>query len=59
MRHSPDQLRGIIAEFKKMGVKKCGATHCTGDRAIAAFKEAYGDDFMSMGVGRTIVISNQ
>ena len=47
----------IIEEFKELGVEKCGATHCTGERQIALFKEAYGDNFVPMGVGRVIRLS--
>jgi len=54
LRKSDDELKQIISEFKKLGVKKAGPTHCTGDRAIQMFKLAYGPDFMQMGVGRTL-----
>ncbi len=50
------ELRQIIRELRKLGVKKAGATHCTGDRAIQMFKQAYGPDFVQMGVGRTLKI---
>ena len=46
----------IISEFRKLGVKKAGPTHCTGDRAIQMFKQAYGPDFVQMGVGRRLKI---
>jgi 7,8-dihydropterin-6-yl-methyl-4-(beta-D-ribofuranosyl)aminobenzene 5'-phosphate synthase len=54
LNHSEDQVREIIQEFKALGVEKCGATHCTGERAIALFKEAYGENYVSMGVGKVI-----
>ena len=50
------ELEQIISEFKKLGVKKAGPTHCTGDRAIQMFKQAYGPDFVQLGVGRTLEI---
>ena len=53
---SDNELQQIIGEFRKLGVKKAGPTHCTGDRAIRMFKQAYGPDFVQMGVGRTIKI---
>jgi 7,8-dihydropterin-6-yl-methyl-4-(beta-D-ribofuranosyl)aminobenzene 5'-phosphate synthase len=56
MRKSDDELKQIISEFKKLGVKKVGPTHCTGDRAIQMFKQAYGPDFVQMGVGRRLKI---
>jgi len=57
LRHTDDQVKQIIQEFKNLGVKKCGATHCTGDKAIAMFKEAFGENYVQMGVGRRIEIS--
>ena len=56
LRHSEDQVDGIINEFRKAGVKFCGATHCTGENAIEMFSEAYGDNFVPMGSGKKIVI---
>ncbi len=47
----------LIKEMKDMGVRKCGATHCTGERAIALIKKAFGSDFVEMGVGRVITLS--
>jgi 7,8-dihydropterin-6-yl-methyl-4-(beta-D-ribofuranosyl)aminobenzene 5'-phosphate synthase len=55
--HSESEIKEIIQEFKKHGVKKCGGTHCTGDSAIGLFKNAYGDDYISMGVGKIIRLS--
>jgi len=57
MRHSDEKVKEIIQEFKKLGVKKCGATHCTGDRAIALFKEVFGENYVQMGVGKVINIA--
>jgi hypothetical protein len=48
----------LIKDMKGMGVKKCGATHCTGDRAIALIRQAFGSDFVEMGVGRVITLSS-
>ena len=57
LNHSDAQIKDIIQEFKALGVEKCGATHCTGGRAIALFKEAYGENYVSMGVGQVIRVS--
>ncbi len=51
-------LQEIIDQFKEMGVQKVGATHCTGDRAIEMFKQAYKKDFIPMGVGKVIHIKD-
>jgi 7,8-dihydropterin-6-yl-methyl-4-(beta-D-ribofuranosyl)aminobenzene 5'-phosphate synthase len=53
---SREQIDNIIKEIKELGVKKIGPTHCTGDTAIAMFKEAWGQNFVSMGVGKQLSI---
>lgn len=50
----PEEVRAIIAAMKAAGVVRCGATHCTGDPAIAQFRQAFGADYIPMGVGRII-----
>ena len=53
----PDaKVETIIQSFKEMGVEKCGATHCTGDRPIELFKKAFGDNYVPMGTGRVLEI---
>ena len=52
--HSSKQVDKIIEQFRALGVKKCGATHCTGDKAIEQFKTAYGVDYVKMGTGKII-----
>ena len=49
-----EQVREIIREFKELGVKKVGPTHCTGDQAIALFRQAWGDDYVESGCGAVI-----
>lgn len=56
MQHSPEQVQRIIQQFKEAGIKKCGATHCTGENAIEIFKKVYGDQFVGMGVGKVVKI---
>jgi 7,8-dihydropterin-6-yl-methyl-4-(beta-D-ribofuranosyl)aminobenzene 5'-phosphate synthase len=48
---SDSQIMSKIQQFKSLGVRKCGASHCTGDRAIELFKQEYGADFVPIGVG--------
>ena len=52
--HSEKAVKEIISQFRELGVKKCGATHCTGDKQIKLFKEAYGNDYIEMGTGRVL-----
>lgn len=51
---TPDVVETTIRELQSLGVKKAAPSHCTGEQAVASFKAAYGQDFMSMGVGQTI-----
>ena len=51
------RVREIIGRFREMGVKRVGATHCTGDEAIQMFRDEYGENFVEMGVGRKIIIA--
>ncbi|MBU1726425.1 MAG: MBL fold metallo-hydrolase [Candidatus Omnitrophica bacterium] len=46
----------IAEEFKKMGIKKCGPTHCSGEAAEGIFKEYYGEDFVSIKAGQEIEV---
>lgn len=52
MRHSESAVKEIIQEFRNLGVQKVSATHCTGDKAIELFREAYGNDYVAAGVGK-------
>lgn len=51
---TPAEMEAIIAGFKSLGIARCGATHCTGDAQIAAFKKAYGENYVALGTGRVI-----
>ena len=59
MQHSDQQVNDIIQSFRELGVKKCGATHCTGDRQIDLFKKAFSDDYVTIGTGRIIRITEE
>lgn len=54
---SDEEMEEIIAEMKSLGVARCGATHCTGDRQIRLIKEAFGENYFELGAGNTITIS--
>jgi len=57
LEHSDAAVAAIIKDFRRLGVQKCGATHCTGEKQIQLFKKDYGNDFISMGTGRIIIIT--
>jgi 7,8-dihydropterin-6-yl-methyl-4-(beta-D-ribofuranosyl)aminobenzene 5'-phosphate synthase len=53
----PDgDVRKIIDAFTELKVERCGATHCTGDRAIALFQAAFGERYQPIGTGRIIEV---
>jgi len=47
-------IRETIRMLKKIGVKKVAPSHCTGEKAITFFREAWGDNFLEGGVGAII-----
>jgi 7,8-dihydropterin-6-yl-methyl-4-(beta-D-ribofuranosyl)aminobenzene 5'-phosphate synthase len=53
-----DQVKNIINELKNENVKKVSPTHCTGDSAIALFKQEYGDNYVPAGVGNKIMVNS-
>jgi 7,8-dihydropterin-6-yl-methyl-4-(beta-D-ribofuranosyl)aminobenzene 5'-phosphate synthase len=55
---SDSEIQQIIAEFRRLGVRSVGPTHCTGDQAIAAFAAAYGAAFVKAGAGRVILVGS-
>jgi 7,8-dihydropterin-6-yl-methyl-4-(beta-D-ribofuranosyl)aminobenzene 5'-phosphate synthase len=52
--HTDQAVAGIVVRFQELGVEKVGATHCTGEKAIEAFRKAYGARFIEMGAGRVV-----
>ena len=51
------QVEAIVQELRNLGVRKCGATHCTGEGPIQWISQAYGSDFLPMGVGQVLRFS--
>jgi 7,8-dihydropterin-6-yl-methyl-4-(beta-D-ribofuranosyl)aminobenzene 5'-phosphate synthase len=50
-------VRTILGLFREMGVERAGPSHCTGDPAIALFREEYGEGYQPLGVGRVLRFS--
>ena len=46
----------IIVKFKELKIQKAGPSHCSGEKAIAMFKEDYENNFIEIKVGETINI---
>ncbi|MBL6946788.1 MAG: MBL fold metallo-hydrolase [Rhodospirillales bacterium] len=49
-------VAGVIREIQGLGVKKVGPTHCTGERQIEAFKDAWKSDFIDFRCGATVQV---
>jgi 7,8-dihydropterin-6-yl-methyl-4-(beta-D-ribofuranosyl)aminobenzene 5'-phosphate synthase len=56
MNASADFLRDVLASFDELGVERCGATHCTGDRQIAQIKAHFGARYVPLGTGRVVEV---
>ncbi|MCF7876330.1 MBL fold metallo-hydrolase [Candidatus Bipolaricaulota bacterium] len=54
---SSSGVKGIVKEFQQLGVQKVAPCHCTGDQARGVFKSSYGNDFISVGVGKVFTVS--
>jgi len=52
--YSDDEIMNVIKLFKRLGVRKVMACHCTGDRAKSLFIREFEDDCTFCGVGRTV-----
>lgn len=50
----PEAISRTLADFKALGVRYVGPTHCTGNAAIAAARQAFGDGFVEGGVGTVV-----
>jgi len=57
MEASADEVQAILGEFRRLGVRRVGATHCTGDQAVATMQAAYGENFQPLGAGRVLTFS--
>jgi 7,8-dihydropterin-6-yl-methyl-4-(beta-D-ribofuranosyl)aminobenzene 5'-phosphate synthase len=54
----PDsETRSIINDIIDLGIVKCGATHCTGEKQIEMFRKAFGENFVELGAGNTLIIN--
>jgi len=51
---SVDEVKAVIAELKRLEVRKVAPCHCTGEPAIRLFEAAFGPDFIPVGVGTVV-----
>ena len=53
---SRTEIKGIIEDLQALGVQRVSPTHCTGDGAIAMFREHFGEGYIPAGVGKIITL---
>jgi metal-dependent hydrolase (beta-lactamase superfamily II)/zinc transporter ZupT len=53
---SESKLRGTVQALRGLGIHKAAPSHCTGDAAIALFRENWKSDFIEGGCGAIIEI---
>ena len=54
LRQPETRIRATIDALKALGVARVAPSHCTGDRAIALFRDAWGKDFLGGGCGAVV-----
>jgi 7,8-dihydropterin-6-yl-methyl-4-(beta-D-ribofuranosyl)aminobenzene 5'-phosphate synthase len=53
---SSQKVERVITRLKELDVQQVAPCHCTGDQAISAFKDSFGEGFIQVGVGKVITI---
>jgi len=51
------RIRGTVETLRGLGVERVVPTHCTGDQARAAFRQAFGAGYIRGGVGTELTIT--
>ena len=53
MRMNEQEIDKIVKQLQGLEVERIGPSHCTGEAAIRAFKQAWGSRFVDLGCGAT------
>ncbi len=54
LEQNKEYISQVVNDFKKLGVRYVGSSHCTGDLAYKMLQEAYQENHITMGVGKAI-----
>ncbi len=54
LRFSDRQIEDTITKMDALQVKKCGGSHCTGERAIELMKAHFRERYIDLGTGRVL-----
>jgi 7,8-dihydropterin-6-yl-methyl-4-(beta-D-ribofuranosyl)aminobenzene 5'-phosphate synthase len=52
--HAPAKLEATLQALRDLGVRRVAPSHCTGEEAIARFREVWGGNFIEGGCGAVI-----
>ena len=52
------KIQRVISNLEAMEVLHVAPCHCTGDPAISAFRDAFGEAFIEAGVGKVLTLSD-
>jgi 7,8-dihydropterin-6-yl-methyl-4-(beta-D-ribofuranosyl)aminobenzene 5'-phosphate synthase len=58
VRASRNEILEIVDGFRELGVRSVAPCHCTGDTARLIFSEAYGKNYLAIGMGARIEIGS-
>ena len=56
LKNSPEEIAATVSRLQQLRVRAIMPTHCTGELAMAKFREAYGAKFDAAGAGKRIVL---
>ena len=54
LRQNEDEINSQIAELKQLNVHRVMPAHCSGDLAKRLFRDAYGENFETLGAGKVL-----
>jgi 7,8-dihydropterin-6-yl-methyl-4-(beta-D-ribofuranosyl)aminobenzene 5'-phosphate synthase len=52
------QIEEVVEGLQQLGVQYVAPSHCTGERARAAFAQAFGSGYLPVGVGSTVTVAD-
>ena len=58
LQHGDAAVQEIVARVRELGIAKVGASHCTGEKAIGAFRKTYGPNFIELGAGQVVRLNS-
>lgn len=55
---SKDEIVQIVSKLKELGVHFVAPCHCSGDQALSLFEQEFGQQYVSVGAGKTFNLSD-